>query len=463
MRSCLYLASKTLSFLTVLVMLLTVRAAVAGTEADGGCVKLVRENKDAYAVTIGWSCDLREAVRKYPQLDADTGRPLPAQVQLRSIFAENQRRAQESGLARSPVRLGCVPARKAPADASPEELSACPSSVANYFGVASFGAQHTIIWIPKSRVPSTSERLEALGRSACSAIGAIEHLAGQLPDGARHSLEAAASDCGTAMPKVTKDAAEKAAASSEPPGASVTELTRELEQARVTVGQLQSQLRNKDTQAALVAPKLQTLQWLPALGVALAALLLANLLQALWHLKQRRAMRDQRQVLVDRDRLARALRSLEDEFDTRVEAIRRENEATIEQLRVSAAQLEVELLETAASQAEANREAEERRWSVALEQSQAEVTQRLQRALEETREDARKTLQELGAARTELARLRQNLQRAEHEAAQNLRRATSLEHRLQMARTRNAYLEASTAPDGDSRESGPELVVAAGA
>lgn len=448
--------SAMLPLLTLVVMVLTVGSARAATEPS--CVRLVRETPDAYAITIGRGCDLREATFRYPQTDPATGKRLSTQDQLRSIFAENERRASAGEPRPSAVRRGCVPARAVPGDATAEERDLCPNGIVNYFGVASSGPQYPIIWIPKSRVASQAERLEALGRTACGAIGAIEHAADQLPATQQHALRKAAEDCRSRLPEAVERGAEAAKASSDPPPPSVTDLTHERDEARAAVSRLESQLRAKDNEVALVAPRLRLNQWIPALVAAAAFLLAGNVVQAVWHLRNRRAAKAQRQVLVDRDRLARALRALEDEFEARVAAIQQEKEAAIEQMRLSTAQLEVELLETAASQAEAHRAAEEQRWSQMLESTQSELTQELERSLEEARQQSDSTLAELSSAKAEIARLMQELHAAQQEAAQHLRRATSLQHRLQMARSRNAYLEGAAAPEAGSSQ--PELAVA---
>ncbi len=446
-----------LSLLTLVVMVLTVGSARAAAEPS--CVRLVRETPDAYAITIGRGCDLREATLRYPQVDKATGKRLSTQDQLRSIFTENERRASVGKYGPSAVRRGCVPARVVPSDATAEERALCPNGVVNYFGVASSGPQHPIIWIPKSRVASQTERLEALGQSACGAIGAVEHAADQLPATQQQALRKAAEVCRNHLPEAVERGVEAARASSDPPVPSVRGLTRERDEARAAVSRLEAQLRAADTQAALVAPKLRLNQWIPALIGAAVFLLAGNVLQAVWHVRNRRAAKAQRQVLVDRDRLARALRSLEDEFESRVAAIQKEKEAEIEQMRLSTAQLEVELLETAASQAEAHRAAEEQRWSRLFDSTQSELTQELERSLEEARQQSDSTLAELSTAKAEIARLMQELHAAQQEAAQHLRRATSLQHRLQMARSRNAYLEGAAA-DADAGSSQPELAVA---
>jgi len=463
MRPALSFPSTLVSVLTIVVMLLTLRTASAGTNPDGSCVNLVRQNADGIAVTIGPNCDLREVARRFPQLDSETGKALPTQVQLRSIFAENERRAQGNGRALSPVRRGCVRSRVVPEGTSAEEREACPTGLVNYFGVASIGSQQSIIWVPKTRVPSQAERLETLSRSACSAIASVEKLSDSLPASRRAAIAKAASDCRTTMPDAIPTAPDSAEASTEPQPPSVTALTQQLDDSRAKVARLETRLQAKDTESALLAPKLQTSRWVPALLGALFLLLCGNGIQALLHFRQRRATRAQRQVLVDRDRLARALRAMEDEFDSRVAAIREEKDSAIEQMRLSTAQLEVELLETAASQAEAHRESEEQRWSRALEESEEDVSQRLQQALNEARAQSDNAMAELAAAKEEISRLVTDLHALQQESAQNLRRATSLQNRLQMARSRNAYLEAGSGPDPESHTSqAPEMISATG-
>ena len=143
-------------------------AGWAGAEqAARSCVHFVGESDESFAVTLDSGCDLREAARLFPQRDPQTHLPLLMQQQLRSIFAFNEKLLAEGQAKIRTVRHACVPTGRAPDDATPEEIEACPRGLTNYFGIASTG-NLAVIRIPKTRTPTRAERLEALAKAACA-------------------------------------------------------------------------------------------------------------------------------------------------------------------------------------------------------------------------------------------------------------------------------------------------------
>ncbi len=430
---------------------LVARNAAAAPGEHGPCITLVRETSEARIIALGPACDLRSAVRQFPQIDTETGRTLPTRTQLRSIFADNERRATENPGTFSAVRRGCVPSPTKPSDASVEEKESCPNGLVNYYGVASSSVQKSLIYIPKSLVPTTAERFETLGRAACAAVAKADAASAQLPQETAESLRETVHQCDVTLPGSVTAAPDTAKAPAANPGPSVSDLTRQLEETHRVVAQLQTSAHDRTAAESRLMTSAQRSRWIPLLIAVAAALLLGNLLQLLFRQRQRKVVVAQRQVLVDRERLARALSELEAQFEARVDRIRDERDEELNAMRRSSAKLEAELLDGASAAAELMRKDEEERLTQALSGKEEELRQQFEEGTLSMRPGSDLASEDLDRVRKECDRLGRQLQSTEQESSQHLRKLVSLRNRLRMAKSRNAYLEAKL--DGTEEKS----------
>jgi hypothetical protein len=287
-------------------------------EVQTSCVELVGDSADAFAVALGPMCDLREAVRRFPQIDAATRRAFSEQQQLRSIFAENERRFAEGRIKVRNVGRGCVPSVAAPPSATNEELEVCPNGPVNYFGVASAGARHAVIWVPKARVASSYERYETLGRTACEALGGVAAAApvsGGAPDPVREALHR----CADLVPDAVSRAPPPAVAASRDESAErVKALTQELGAARAEIERLRAREPPVAAQVgrAPPSPPNRGLVWTV---VALGVLVLVAVARELTRRRAGAPASQPGRVTIDRATLERAVGAIRDAYVERIE------------------------------------------------------------------------------------------------------------------------------------------------
>ncbi|MBI5537692.1 MAG: hypothetical protein HY898_33520 [Deltaproteobacteria bacterium] len=416
------------AFLTILVLLVATPALARAGEGEPGpgCVRLVGESSESFAITIGPRCDLREAARLFPQVDPETGRTLPMQEQLRSIFAMNEARHASGQSKVRTVGRACVPTGQAPGSATAEELEICPRGLVNYFGVASHGSV-AVIQVPKARVLTRAQRLDALARSACSA------LSGTREAGSGGRATEVVSGCRQLLGNDAV-AAPAPQASEEPPAPSVKALTPEPESR-----QKQAEPRAQPAAARWPAQ--------PSDGRGSYAVLFLIALALAgggfgWLRYRNDAARaaataaggpaHEGKVVVDRDMLSRAMLEVNREFKARLDQERSRHEQEIERWRTMAQELEDRLRQRTSQPAP---EPARRRAAREKEENlQAEI-QRMQEA----------HLAEVSARDDQIARLqgaREGIERQlaglNAELLKHRKREVSLRTRLSAARQKGA-------------------------
>jgi len=165
--------ARTLPFVLAALMLVSnAWAKPDNPYADSPCVRVVEKADDHLVVAHNPTCDLRDIPRMFPQINPETGKPFPMQVQLRSLFAANQSRVVDGKKIRHTVMRGCVrPARPSP-DADAEEISACPDGLMNYFSAPADDSLARVT-VPFTQNLTFAARMEKLGKRSCVVLAAI--------------------------------------------------------------------------------------------------------------------------------------------------------------------------------------------------------------------------------------------------------------------------------------------------
>jgi len=301
--------------LSVAVVLLTTGRVLAAP--NGPCVRILSEDDQAYRVTLGPGCDLREVARTLPQRDGDSGDVLPMQEQLRSIYAYNEKVRGSSPDASGPptVRRGCVPGA-VPEGATPEERELCPKGLVNYYGIASSGNQ-AVIHVPRTRIATLAERLESLGRAACGTLAGVKSAypeGASIPKPLAESLSACESQLAGGVDPVDLGSAPPAPVTSGKDAPPVTAANMALER---RVKELEQ--RSQALVAAAQSQQLHANLWIGILGAAAILLLGYNVL--LWtRLRRARSGSSARaaDASPDREQLAQALAQVKKELKAKL-------------------------------------------------------------------------------------------------------------------------------------------------
>lgn len=158
---------------------------------DRPCIQVMKRASDHVVISHNPSCDLREVARMFPLVNAETGKPLPMQVQLRSLYAANQTRTVDGKKIRYTVLRGCVRPGKPSADADQDELNACRDGLMNYFSAPDRDST-AILTVPFTPKLTYAARMEQLSRSSCAILSKIKQ-----PDAEQQS---ALADCAKEFP-----------------------------------------------------------------------------------------------------------------------------------------------------------------------------------------------------------------------------------------------------------------------
>jgi hypothetical protein len=163
------LALAILAALVVSVILFSSTSAQAEPRA---CMRIVNKDREIdgehFAVVVFGGCtgtDLFYAARVFPQKDLETGKALPPQVQLRSIYTVNDKEVSIGGKNYRTVLRGCIPNSKPWPDQTADEKDFCKGKV-NYFPNG-FGGE---VLIPHTRKPSILEKTTEALSIACKQL-----------------------------------------------------------------------------------------------------------------------------------------------------------------------------------------------------------------------------------------------------------------------------------------------------
>jgi hypothetical protein len=200
-----------------------------------------------------------------------------------------------------------------PPTATPEEREACPEGLVNYYGIASVGNQ-AVIHVPRSRVSSASERLEALGRTTCGALlGLRANYADEaaVPEPVKQTLAACRDHLGATIEAIELDAPR----TKEIAPASAGALTLDPDRDR----------RIQELEAGMDALVASSAGQRSEAGITIAilgatVLLLLALIGFMWH--RAREARDQlaKRTTTNPDEVAQLIERLKKEFNTKLAA-----------------------------------------------------------------------------------------------------------------------------------------------
>ena len=396
--------------LALVVVALTGRGAQA---AGSACVTVLERGPEAYKVTLGTGCDLRQVARLLPQRDGQSGDVLPMQDQLRSIYAYNEALAQKDPEHSRTVLRGCVPAKGPPPGATAEEREACPKGLVNYYGIASAGNQ-AIIHVPRTRMATRAERLEQLGQTSCSALAGVEKAYAR--DGAvpeviektlktcRQELEGKVAPVALTAPKKT---AKQKGGETEPSDAAVAAFDRrirELEQGRQA---LVASARQQQKQANL---------WIGILGAVAVLLLGWNVV--MWQRARKLKAASLNAKAPNKEKTPQAVGQLKREYKVKLNEASKEHGA---QLRKQIAAMQ-------------------------------EVEREYEEAIEQLRQGAREQLEKRDRTIVELERtarmLAQQLQHLETQATKSDKQLEKLRARLRLAKSGDSRVDPRNSDPG---------------
>ncbi len=325
------LGNRDLSSGGVITLSLFVVALTTSTQATAAghaaCVKILSRGQDAYTVTLAAGCDLRSVARVLPQRDAASGKALPMQEQLRSIYAFNKQLADKDQNAVLAVRRGCVPG-KVPSSATPEEREVCPNGLVNYYGIASV-SNRAVIHVPRVRTATLAERLTTLGRKTCGTLAGVKTSYGD-PEMVPSVISKTVDDCkkqlGTAVAPVD--------VASVPPVKAAASAAVGVKDLALGAGALEGRIRELEQgRAALVAAandqRSESNTLIAILGAAIVLLFGTNI----WTLRKARSVQAEvtsEQGSMNAEELARALVQVKKEFKAKLAALTKSHS---EQLR----------------------------------------------------------------------------------------------------------------------------------
>ncbi|MFZ6015403.1 MAG: hypothetical protein ACOYUZ_03555 [Patescibacteria group bacterium] len=142
-------------------------------KAERSCISHVQIFEEKVIVYHNPECDLRILPRMFPQIDPETEKPYPMQIQLRSIWAANQTRVVDGEKIRFTVMRGCARPGKPSDHADEEEMKECPDGLMNYFSAPSSDSMARIE-IPKKRKLTLAEAALATAKTVCATLQSRE-------------------------------------------------------------------------------------------------------------------------------------------------------------------------------------------------------------------------------------------------------------------------------------------------